>query len=80
MIAGFGTEGLTDVVPHSPNVVSWTPLTSKGSKIVNSESLKEMPDEYNEHLDKFNQTILVAFGTTWLPEKAAIKKILASVE
>lgn len=43
LIAGFGTEGLSDVVPHAPNVVTWTPLTSKGSKFVNAESLKELP-------------------------------------
>jgi len=54
LIVGFGVEGLSDVVPHGPNVIQWNPLTSKGSKFANAQSLSEIPAEYEEHLNKYN--------------------------
>jgi hypothetical protein len=69
---GSGIEGLFDAEPWQPNIQTVWPLAKTNSKFNSYMSLDE---EYVEFLERYESTVLVAFGTFFKPTKETIDKI-----
>lgn len=57
---------MSDVEPIMPNIVNMFPLTWLSSKFNNNKP-EVLDQEYLNFIDKYDNLILVSFGTTFVP-------------
>ena len=60
---GYHMEGLFENYHFADHMQTFYPLSPISSK----KSLKPLPEAYQEFVDKFDTVVLIAFGTTYMP-------------
>jgi hypothetical protein len=63
---GNDFPGMRDLKQEAMNVETVIPPTRGVSRFSEKKELI-VPDDYDEFLKRYPETILVAFGTTWIP-------------
>lgn len=61
------------------NIETLIPKTRAASRF-RGEGLLRLPDEYEQFLERYPQTVLVSFGVTWTPQVKDIVQILQAAE
>lgn len=79
ILVGDGFPGIREIKQEPQNIESIIPASRIASRFSTQKDLT-LPEEYTAFLEQYPRSILVAFGTTWMPSDDQVGMILEAIK
>jgi len=73
---GAGAAPMSEPIQHTQAVELFYPMTKFGSKYHEKFTSVVLADEYKQFLDQYDKVVMIAFGTSFIPEKEDLLKLV----